>query len=86
VARVHAVERIAQPAPSVTVQPGQGCREIDPVLLQVRVLGLEEEDDLGPAVGDPILGVFDQLLVPEPDRGIAPEWARRASTSEVLPD
>src|SRR5437899_3107589 len=66
------LERPPKPRAALRLQPGQRRLEIAPVLVLVRVLGLEEQNDLRPAVGDAVGSPLDQLRVREPDRGIAP--------------
>jgi hypothetical protein len=71
VARVDEIERVCEPAPALRLEPRDDRLEVALVALAMGMLRLEEQDDLRPAVRDPVVRPLDHALVREPDALVA---------------
>jgi hypothetical protein len=70
-ARMDALESLGEPAAAFRLQSRDDGLEVGLVAVP-RVLGLEEEDDLGPSVRNPVVRPLNHLFVREPDALVAP--------------
>ena len=75
---MDASKRISKPGPAGSIELRQHCREVSLVFWPIGVLGLEEQDDLGPAIRDTVVGPFDHLGVGSFDPFVPPADPRFA--------
>src|SRR3954454_4469379 len=75
---MHTTQRSSKPVAPRVVEQRHGRLEIALVLRLVRVLRLEQQHDLRPAVWNPVVGSLDQRVVRHPNRGVAPADPRAA--------
>lgn len=63
--------RVREPTPLFGLEPRKRGFEIDLVLRLICMSRLEEQDDLGAPIWDPVVGVVDHLVVRQPDVMVA---------------
>ena len=77
-ARMDAFEILGEPAPAFRLQARHDGLEVSLVPVSMRMLRLEQEDDLGPTVRNPVIRPLDHLVVREPDALVPPAEPRVA--------